>query len=50
MPGSQTYMYYHVFEDVGIIMFTNQHLSYTMKNLMSWFSIIDLLIDKAKQY
>lgn len=50
MPGSQTYMFYHVFEDVGIIMFTNQHLSYSMNNLISWFSIINLLIDKAKQY
>jgi CubicO group peptidase (beta-lactamase class C family) len=50
MPGSQTYMFYHVFEDVGIIMFTNQHLSYSMKNLISWFSIINLLTDKAKQY
>jgi len=50
MPGSQTYMFYHVSEDVGIIMLVNQHLSYSMNNLMSWFSIIDLLIDKAKQY
>ena len=50
MPGSQTYMFYHVFEDAGIIIFTNQHLSYTMSDLMSWFSIIDLLTKKAKQY
>jgi hypothetical protein len=50
MPGSQTYMFYHVLEDVGIIIFTNQHFSYTMDDLMSWFSIIDLLINKAKQY
>ena len=50
MPGSQTYMFYHVFEDIGIIIFTNQHLSYTMDDLMSWFSIIDLLIDKASEY
>jgi CubicO group peptidase (beta-lactamase class C family) len=50
MPGSQTYMFYHVFEDVGIIIFTNQHFSYTLDNLMNWFSIIDLLVDKAKQY
>ncbi|MCX6664399.1 MAG: serine hydrolase [Euryarchaeota archaeon] len=50
MPGSQTYMFYYTSEDVGIIIFTNQHLSYTMNGLMSWFSIIDLLIDKAKQY
>jgi CubicO group peptidase (beta-lactamase class C family) len=50
MPGSQTYMFYHVFDNVGIIIFTNQHLSYTMDDLTSWFSIIDLLIEKAKQY
>jgi CubicO group peptidase (beta-lactamase class C family) len=50
MPGSQTYMFYHVFEDVGIIIFTNQHLLYTMSGLMSWFSIINLLTEKAKQY
>jgi CubicO group peptidase (beta-lactamase class C family) len=50
MPGSQTYMFYHVFDNVGIIIFTNQHLSYTMNDLMSWFSIIDLLTEKAKQY
>jgi len=50
MPGSQTYMFYHVLEGVGIIIFTNQHFSYTMSGLTSWFSIIDLLIDKAKQY
>jgi CubicO group peptidase (beta-lactamase class C family) len=50
MPGSQTYMFYHVFEDVGIIIFTNQHLFYTMSGLMSWFSIINLLTEKAKQY
>ena len=50
MPGSQTYMFYHVSERVGIIIFTNQHFSYTLDNLMSWFSIIDLLLTKAKQY
>jgi hypothetical protein len=50
MPGSQTYMFYHVSEDAGIIMLANQHLSYSLMNMMSWFSIIDLLIDKAKQY
>jgi len=50
MPGSQTYMFYHVSEDVGIIIFTNQHFTYTMDSLMSWFSIIDLIITKAKQY
>ncbi len=50
MPGSQTYMFYHVSDGVGIIIFTNQHLSYTMDDLTSWFSIIDLLIEKAKQY
>jgi hypothetical protein len=50
MPGSQTYLFYHVLEDVGIIIFTNQHLNYSMDDLMSWFSIIDLLIDKAKQF
>jgi len=50
MPGSQTYMFYHVSENAGIIMLANQHLSYSLMNMMSWFSIIDLLIDKAKQY
>jgi CubicO group peptidase (beta-lactamase class C family) len=50
MPGSQTYMFYHVSDDVGIIIFTNQHLSYSWSDLMDWFSIIDLLIEKAKQY
>lgn len=50
MPGSQTYMFYHVSEDAGIIIFSNQHFSYTIDNLRSWFSIIDLLVEKAKQY
>jgi CubicO group peptidase (beta-lactamase class C family) len=50
MPGSQTYMFYHVLEDVGLIIFTNQHLNYSMDDLMSWFSIIDLLIKKSSQY
>jgi CubicO group peptidase (beta-lactamase class C family) len=50
MPGSQTYMFYHVSEDVGIIMLANQHLYYSIVNLMGWFSIIDLLVNKAKQY
>jgi len=50
MPGSQTYMFYHASEDVGIIIFTNQHFMYTIDGLMSWFSIIDLLIDKSHQY
>ena len=47
MPGCQTYMFYHVSEEVGIIIFTNQHLMYSMDSLMSWFSIIELFIDKA---
>ena len=50
MPGSQTYMFYHVADNIGIIIFTNQHLSYTMNDLMSWFSIIDLLTEKSHQY
>jgi len=50
MPGSQTYMFYHVFEDVGIIIFTNQHLFYTIDNLRSWFSIIDVTLEKANQF
>jgi len=50
MPGSQTYMFYHVSEGVGIIMLANEHLYYSINNLIGWFSIIDLLVDKAKQY
>lgn len=50
MPGSQTYMFYHVSADVGIIILANQHLYYSINNLRGWFSIIDLLTEKAKQY
>jgi CubicO group peptidase (beta-lactamase class C family) len=50
MPGTQTYMFYHVFEDAGIIILTNQHFLYTWNDMMSWFSIIDFLTQKAKTY
>jgi CubicO group peptidase (beta-lactamase class C family) len=50
MPGSQTYMFYHVSENVGIIMLTNDHLAYSLNNYRGWFSIVDLLIEKSHQY
>jgi CubicO group peptidase (beta-lactamase class C family) len=48
MPGSQTYMFYHVFEHAGIIIFTNQHFVYSWNDMSSWFSVINLLTEKAK--
>ena len=49
-PGTQTYMFYHVSEDAGIIMFTNQHLYYSLADMTNWFSLVDLLSEKAKTY
>jgi len=43
-------MFYHASDNVGIIIFTTQHLSYSMSGLMDWFSIFDLLIEKSHQY
>jgi CubicO group peptidase (beta-lactamase class C family) len=50
MPSAQTYMFYHVYEDAGIIILTNQHLFYTWNDLSCWFSLIDLLAEKSKNY
>lgn len=49
MPGTQTYMFYHIADNVGIIIFTNQHFKYSLDSLMSWFSIIELFTEKASQ-
>lgn len=48
MPGMQTYMFYHVSDGAGIIIFANQHLMYSWTDMSNWFGLIDLLIEKAK--
>ena len=48
MPGSLTYMFYHVADDVGLIILSNQHLFYRIKEMVNWFSIIELLSNKAE--
>ncbi len=50
MPSVQTYMFYHVSEDAGIIILENQHLFYTWNDLSYWFSLIDLLAEKSRNY
>jgi len=50
MPGTETYMFYHVYEDAGIIIFTNQFLMYSWKNLRTWFSLINLVAEKAQSF
>jgi CubicO group peptidase (beta-lactamase class C family) len=50
MPGTQTYMFYHESEHAGIIIFVNQHSFYNWNDISSWFSVIDLLVQKARTY
>jgi CubicO group peptidase (beta-lactamase class C family) len=50
LPGAQTYMFYHIDENAGILMFTNQHLLYPKNDLLCWFTVVDLLSEKAKTY
>jgi CubicO group peptidase (beta-lactamase class C family) len=50
MPGTQTYMFYHESEGAGIIILANQHFTYTWNDMMTWFSLIDLLVQKAGTY
>ena len=47
MPGAITYMFYHVRQDVGIIILSNQHTIYKIRELMGWFDIIGLISDFA---
>jgi CubicO group peptidase (beta-lactamase class C family) len=46
MPGSLTYMFYHVERDAGVIILSNQHLYYRIQEMMNWFSIIGLVSQK----
>jgi hypothetical protein len=47
MPGSLTYMFYHVESNAGVIVLSNQHLFYQFPELMNWFSIIGLVSEKV---
>ncbi len=47
MPGAITYMFYHVSQDVGIIILSNQHTIYKIRELMNWFDIIGCISDFA---
>jgi len=48
MPGSLTYMFYHVELDAGVIILSNQHLYYRIQEMMNWFSIIGLISQKIE--
>ena len=50
MPGDITYMFYHVSQDFGLIILSNQHLYYRLNEISNWFSIISLLSEKALEY
>ena len=50
MPGTQTYMFYHESEHAGIIILANEHFTYTWTEMSTWFSLIDLLVQKARTY
>jgi CubicO group peptidase (beta-lactamase class C family) len=50
MPGTQTYMFYHESEHAGIIILANEHFTYTWTDMSTWFSLIDLLVQKARTY
>jgi len=43
MPGAITYMFIHVRENVGVILLSNQHTTYTREELTGWMDIIDLI-------
>lgn len=49
MPGAITYMFYHVSQDVGIIILSNQHTIYKIRELMNWFDIIGIITDFASE-
>jgi CubicO group peptidase (beta-lactamase class C family) len=48
MPGSLTYMFYHVHHDAGVIILSNQHLFYRFEEMMSCFTIINLVSQKIE--
>jgi hypothetical protein len=48
MPGSLTYMFYHVEHNAGVIILSNQHLFYRIQEMMNWFSIIGLISQKIE--
>lgn len=48
MPGSLTYMFYHVEHNAGVIILSNQHLFYRIQEMMNWFSIIELISQKIE--
>ncbi len=50
MPGAITYMFYHVSQDVGIIILSNQHTIYKIRELLNWFDIISRLSDFASEF
>ncbi len=47
MPGAITYMFIHVKENVGVILLSNQHTTYTQEELSGWMDIIDLISNLA---
>jgi len=50
MPGALTYMYYQPSNNTGVIFFVNQHLVFRFQELYSWFSVIQLLFEKANEF
>ena len=50
IPGTLTYMFYHTSSNIGIIFFTNQHLLFRPIELFSWFSVVNMLDEKANEF
>lgn len=47
--GSYCFMFYNKLVDAGVIFFTNQHLRFRIAELLSMFSLLEILFEKSEE-